>query len=72
MINAILQCPLRMRKRLCTTPKPHPLADIVSPFFTPVACLAWQAYFQSYFVSDAELRHVGSYADNNAGGLVAE
>lgn len=72
VVDSILQRALRVRKALRTTPKPHGLANIVSPLLTPFALLARLTDFKRYFVTNTEVLDLGTNTNNNTGRLVAE
>lgn len=55
MINPLLQSALEMRETLCRASEFHVFADVVAAFFTAMAVVARDAYFQSYSVADREV-----------------
>ena len=71
MIDSLLQCSLRMRPRLRTTPKPHPLTNIISSFLTSPAFSTRLANLERYAVAHGKRRDFGTQSDDDAGGFVA-
>lgn len=55
VINALLKCPLEVRKGLCRTAKPHAPADIVATMVTKLARLAGQTDFQGNTITRCEI-----------------
>lgn len=72
MIYPILQRPLRMRKRLCTTPEFHLFTDVIPSLLAPLALLTRLPYFQRDFVPSFEVFHLGAHGYDDARGLVTE
>ena len=72
MIDPILQRPLRMRKRLCTTPEFHLFTDVIPSLLASLALLTRLPYFQRDFVPNFEVLHLRAHGYDDARGLMAE
>src|ERR1700761_1739966 len=73
MINPLLQCALRMRKRLRRAPKLHLGANIIPALLTSFANPTWQPNLQCDFISNFETSlDFCSHRYNHARRLVAQ
>ena len=61
-----------MWKRLRRAPKPHLLANVISPLHASLALLAWQSHLQSHLIPDFEPRDTRPDCGNYAGRFMAK
>jgi hypothetical protein len=72
VVYPILQCPLGVRERLCTTSEPHSFANVVPALLAPFTGLARLPYLERNFVTNIETRHFRAHAHDYTRGLVAQ
>ena len=71
MVNPLLQCSLKMRHTLRTTPEPHLLTKVIPSFPADRALSAGNSYFKGDTVADAEVVDMGSDGYDDTGGFMA-
>jgi hypothetical protein len=72
MVNPLLQRALKMRKRLCRTPKSQRLADVIPSLLTDLALETWEANLEGYSVPDPKVGDCGANCCDNARGFMAK
>lgn len=66
VIYPFLQGSLVMRERLCTAPKSHLLAEIVSAFPADATLATWDTDLEGNTITDIEARDLGSESYHDA------